>query len=90
MLSKLTFLFNRLIVVLRIERRQLPVFLFLLALSTLFWVLTVLSKDYTTTVHYKAAFVDLPEDKLLIENKEVDLHLDVRKIAIPFFYGRYL
>ena len=21
--------------------------------------------------------------------KEVDLHLDVRKIAIPFFYGRY-
>ena len=22
--------------------------------------------------------------------KEVDLHLDVRKIAIPFFYGRYL
>ena len=49
MLSKLTFLFNRLIVVLRIERKQLPIFLFLLALSTLFWILTVLSKDYTTT-----------------------------------------
>ena len=77
MFSKLTFLFNRLIVVLRIERRQLPVFLFLLALSTIFWVLTVLSKDYTTTVHYKAAFVDLPQDKLLVENKEVDLHLQV-------------
>ena len=77
MLSKLTFLFNRLIVVLRIERKQLPIFLFLLALSTLFWILTVLSKDYTTTVHYEADFVDLPDDKLLIEDKNVDLHLQV-------------
>ena len=77
MLSKLTFLFNRLIVVLRIERKQLPIFLFLLALSTLFWVLTVLSKDYTTTVHYKADLVDLPDDKLLIEDMNVDLHLQV-------------
>lgn len=77
MLSKLTFLFNRLIVVLRIERKQLPIFLFLLALSTLFWILTVLSKDYTTTVHYEADFVDLPDDKLFIEDKNVDLHLQV-------------
>ena len=75
MLSKLIFLLNRLIVFLRIERKQLPVFLFLTALSTLFWILTVLSKDYTTTVHYEAAFVDLPDDKLLIEDKNVDLHL---------------
>ena len=77
MLSKLTFLINRLFVVLRIERKQLPIFLFLLVLSTLFWVLTVLSKDYTTTVHYEADFVDLPIDKLLIEDKNVDLHLQV-------------
>ena len=77
MLSKLTFLLNRLIVVLRIERKQLPVFLFLSALSTLFWILTVLSKDYTTTIRYKADFVDLPDDKLLIEDKNPDLHLQV-------------
>lgn len=77
MLSKLSFLLNRLIVVLRIERKQLPVFLFLLALSTLFWILTILSKDYTTTIRYKADFVDLPDDKLLIEDKNPDLHLQV-------------
>lgn len=95
MLSKLTFLFNKLIVVLRIERRQLPVFLFLLALSALFWVLTVLSKDYTTTVHYKIDFVDLPEDKLMIENKDVDLHLQVISpgftiLAHRLSYSNYL
>ena len=77
MLSKLIFLLNRLIVFLRIERKQLPVFLFLTALSTLFWILTVLSKDYTTTIRYTADFVDLPDDKLLIEDKNPDLHLQV-------------
>ncbi len=77
MLSKLTFVLNQLFLLLKIERRHLPVFAFLLTLSTLFWILTVLSKDYTTTVHYKADFVDLPDDKLLINEKEVDLHLQV-------------
>ena len=77
MLSKLSFILNQLFLLLRIERRHLPVFAFLLTLSTLFWILTVLSKDYTTTVHYKADFIDLPVDKLLIDEEEVDLHLQV-------------
>ena len=77
MLSKLKFLLNKLMFVLRIERNQLPVFLFLLTLSALFWILTVLSKNYTTTVRYETEFVDLPDDKLLIEDKNPDLHLQV-------------
>ena len=77
MLSKLSFVLNQLFLLLKIERRHLPVFAFLLTLSTLFWILTVLSKDYTTTVHYKADFIDLPVDKLLIDEEEVDLHLQV-------------
>jgi len=77
MLSKLTLVLNQLFLLLKIERKHLPVFAFLLTLSTLFWVLTVLSKNYTTTVHYKAKFVDLPSDKLLIDENEVDIHLQV-------------
>ena len=77
MLRKLKFLFDKLIFILRIERKQIPIFLFLLTLSTLFWILTVLSKDYTTTLHYEASFVDLPNDKLLIDDKNVNLHLQV-------------
>jgi len=77
MLSKLSFVLNQLFLLLRIERRHLPVFAFLLTLSTLFWILTVLSKDYTTTVHYKADFIDLPNDKLLINEEKIDLHLQV-------------
>ena len=61
----------------RIERKQLPVFLFLTALSTFIFGSLLLSKDYTTTIRYKADFVDLPDDKLLIEDKNPDLHLQV-------------
>jgi hypothetical protein len=77
MLNKLTSLLNQLIVVLKIERRHMPVFFFILVLSSIFWVLTVLSKNYTTTVHYIGEFVDFPTDKLMIDQKNVDLHLQV-------------
>ncbi len=77
MFNKLKLLLNRLIVALRIKKNQLPIFFFLLVLSSVFWVLIVLSKDYTTTVRYQATFVDLPKDKLLIDDKNVDLHLQV-------------
>lgn len=77
MSSRVKDLFFQLITLLKIERRQLPVFFFLIALSAIFWVLTVLSKDYTSTIHAKAQFVDFPSDKLLIEEKEVDLQLQV-------------
>ena len=40
-----------------------------------------MSKDYTTTIH-KADFVDLPDDKLLIEDENPDLHLQVIKILV--------
>ena len=95
MLNKLTSLFNQLIVVLKIERRHLPVFFFILVLSSLFWVLTVLSKDYTTTVHYKAQFVDFPSDKLLIKQENVDLHLQViapgfTLLAQRFRFSKYI
>ena len=77
MSNKLKLLLDRLIVVLRIQKNQLPIFFFLLALSSVFWVLIVLSKNYTTTVLYKVNFIDIPEDKLLIDDTTVDLHLQV-------------
>jgi hypothetical protein len=77
MSSRVKDLFFQLIALLKIERRQLPVFFFLIVLSAIFWVLTVLSKDYTATIHAKAQFVDFPSDKLLIEEKEVGLQLQV-------------
>ena len=61
----------------KIQNKQLPIFFFLLLLSALFWVLIVMSKNYTTTLHYQAYFVNIPENKLLIDDKKVDLYLQV-------------
>ena len=36
-----------------------------------------MSKEYTTTVRYNVKFVDLPSDKLLLDEREVSLHLQV-------------
>ena len=77
MLSKLTILLNQVISLLKIDKKHLPVFSFLLALSSIFWVLTVLSKEYTTTVRYNVKFVDIPSDKLLLDERKVSLHLQV-------------
>ena len=77
MLSKLTILSHHVISLLKIDKKHLPVFSFLLALSAIFWVLTVMSKEYTTTVRYNVKFVDLPSDKLLLDEREVSLHLQV-------------
>lgn len=77
MISRLRVLFYWIIDVLKIERKHLPVFFFLVALSTIFWVLTVLSKDYTSTIHYNVKFVDFPKDKLLVEHNDIELLLQV-------------
>jgi hypothetical protein len=63
--------------ILKIEKKYLPVFFILVVLSAIFWTLTVLSKDYTSTIKYNVEFVDLPVKKLLVENKEVQLQLQV-------------
>ncbi len=77
MLSKLTFLLNQFVSILKIDKKQLPVFSFLLVLSTIFWILTVLSKEYTTTVRYNVKFEDIPEDKLIMDDRKVNVHLQV-------------
>lgn len=64
--------------VLKVERHQWPIFFFLISLSSIFWVLTVLSKEYTATVHAQVAFVDYPVDKLAVEEQEVNLQLQVK------------
>lgn len=62
---------------LKIEKKYLPVFSILVVLSSIFWMLTVLSKDYTATIRYDVNFVDFPDKMLQTENKDVELQLQV-------------
>ena len=78
MSSQLKELFFQLIALLRIERSQLPIFFFLIGLSAVFWVLTVLSKEYTATITSPVVFENYPTDKLLIEENDVVLQMQVK------------
>lgn len=62
---------------LKIEKKYLPVFSILVVLSSIFWTLTVLSKDYTATIRYDVKFVDFPDKMLQTENKDIELQLQV-------------
>ena len=78
MSSHLKELFFHLIALLKIERSQLPIFLFLIGLSAVFWILTVLSKEYTATISSSVLFENYPLDKLLVEENDVVLQMQVK------------
>lgn len=52
------------------------VFLFFLIIATIFWFLSALSKNYTTTVAYPLGYENFPEDKILVG--ELPEHLEVQ------------
>ena len=78
MSNQLKKFFFQLIDLLKIERSQLPIFFFLIGLSTVFWVLTVLSKEYTATISSSVEFENYPMDKLLVEENDVILQMQVK------------
>ena len=82
MSSQLKELFFQLIALLKIERTQLPIFLFLIALSAVFWILTVLSKEYTATISSSVVFENYPVDKLIVEENDVVLQMQVKCLVL--------
>ena len=48
------------------SNKKLLVYLFFVGVSTIFWFLNALSKEYTTNLNYPVEYVNLPKDKVLI------------------------
>lgn len=69
--------------------QRLFIFLFFLLISTIFWFLNALSKDYTTEIQFPVEYSGLPEDKFLIVNKELPEHLKLKIKAYGFTLLRY-
>jgi YbbR domain-containing protein len=65
----------------RLDKR-LYVFIICLLFSTLFWLLTVFSKEYTTEISFNACFLNLPADKILI--KDLPSKIDIKIKASGF------
>jgi len=67
--------------------KKLVIYLFFVALATIFWFLNALSKEYTTTVNYPVTYSDFPAKKILSNQLPSKLRLTVR--AYGFDLLRY-
>jgi len=60
-------------------------FLIFLALSSLFWVLTKLSKEYTHNILFKTNFINLPSDKILQSIPKENLVITLKTYGFGIF-----
>lgn len=67
--------------------RKVIIFLFFTLVSAIFWFLNALSKDYTTEIEYPVKYINLPEDKVLVDELPVRMTLKVN--AYGFILLKY-
>lgn len=65
------------------------VFIFFLLLSTIFWFLQALSKNYTTTILYPVRYTDYPANKILVGEENLPTHLNLKVNAYGFTLLQY-
>lgn len=69
------------------SNKRLLVYLFFVGVSTIFWFLNALSKEYVTTICYPITYINFPVDK--IQTKKLPEELDLRVKAYGFELLRY-
>ncbi len=72
---------------------QLYVFAICIGISIFFWLLIKLSKEHTTTIPLSVKFEQIPQDKLLINNPDPHIYIDIDAtgsdlIGMKFFKRR--
>lgn len=59
------------------KERKLPVFLFFVLIAIFFWLMIALTKNYTSSLNYPVVYVNLPEDKVVVNELPRNLKLEV-------------
>ena len=69
-----------------IKRGPLKTFLFFLGFSTMIWVVTQFSKDYTDVLEMPIVYTNLPKDKILVGDipKKIDIRIRDRGFYIAW------
>jgi len=67
--------------------KKLAVFFFFLFVSSLFWVLNALTKDYKSEITYSVKYINIPENKVLISTLPSEFKLKVD--AFGYALARY-
>ena len=61
-----------------LKNQRLVIFMVCLVMATILWLLNALSKNYTTSISYPVRYVNLPENKFIINDppKQLDLRVN--------------
>ncbi len=77
---------------LKLDRRVM-VFLFFLAISTIFWFLSALGREYTTNIRYPVRYTNFPENMLMVGDPPSNLELTVNSYGytlVRYYLSRRL
>lgn len=68
--------------------RKFWVYLSCLIISALFWLLTTLSKDYSTILYFPVEYVNLPEDKIVITPLPNHLGVEINSFGFNLLWHK--
>ncbi len=68
--------------------RRFWVYLSCLVVSALFWLLTTLSKDYSTVLYFPVEYVNLPEDKIVITPLPEHLGVEINSFGFNLLWHK--
>ncbi len=77
---------------LKLDRRVM-VFLFFLAISTIFWFLSALGREYTTNIRYPVRYTNFPENMVMVGDPPSSLELTVNSYGytlVRYYVSRRL
>lgn len=72
----------------RLDKR-LSVFIVCLLFACLFWLLTVFSKEYTTDISFNATFINLPANKILIQDLPTKVAVKIKASGFSLLGVQY-
>ena len=73
-----------------IKRGPLKTFLFFLGFSTVIWVFVQFSKEYTAVIELPLNYVNLPKDKIILDNSPKSLDLRIRDNGLSIAIYKFL
>jgi len=77
-----------------VKRGPLKTFLFFLGFSTVIWIFVQFSKQYTTVIELPVSYINIPKDKIILDNSKKYLDLRIKdnglNIAINHFFPKEL
>ena len=74
----------------KVNRNKLYVFMICLCIAVFIWLMIKLSGEYYTNISYPFRFTNIPTEKLMFENADSTINLNLKANGLQLFSAKYL